>query len=132
MPSPECCFPISLFLLRGWGHSEENMHFVPATKSLNLRGKLGTSFNVKDFLHYLDSTINRNDASFFHGSFSITTPMPWGYKCLQRNSIFHSRENTVEFLLQSIILCILVTAWRIVRKTYMVSKMGLELPYRKN
>lgn len=108
------------------------MHYVPATKSLNLRGKLATSFNVKDFLHYLDSTINRNDASFFHRSFSITTPMPWGYKCLQRKSIFYSRENTDEFLLQSIILCILVTAWRIVRKTYMVSKMGLELPYRKN
>lgn len=41
------------------------MHYVPDTKSLNLTGKLGTPFNVKDILYYLDSTTDRNDASFF-------------------------------------------------------------------
>lgn len=41
------------------------MYYVPDTKSLNLRGKLGISFKAKDFLRYLDSTANRNDALFF-------------------------------------------------------------------
>lgn len=55
------------------------MHYVSAPKSSNLKGRLetmGTSFNLEDFLCYLDSTINGNDASFFPmDPFSITTPM---------------------------------------------------------